>query len=194
MVPNTRLFFFFTVNEMACVSEDYMIIGLEDEEKVRFKFKEDDELETQFLLSSMNIFETNLTTEDIIDPDTYEPRIQCVPREPRPQYKMNKVKTRITRKEKWNVNMSLFKDWRIENEELLKKCFETDWAGGKYSGYIKDEEDRLKVKEFLREHYKITKDCYKYWSSHTPLEQLNGIGSNDMGAIVNAMELISKNL
>jgi len=49
---------------------------------------------------------------------------------------------------------------------------------GKYPAFIKDDEDRGLVKEFLWEHYKGYKNCYKYIASNSGIDKMWGLGNN----------------
>ena len=134
---------------MATVSSDYQNIFLEQPEHVHYTIVEQ---EYTFLLQNINLFETNMESVDIIDGDTYDIRIDTIPRKRRPQYAVAKEKTRITRP-RWAWKISLFKDWRADNDTLIAQCFETDWECGKYNNFIKSDEDRDEVKELMRGYY-----------------------------------------
>ena len=66
---------------------------------------------------------------------------------------------------KWGIPVSLFKDWKPDTDDLIKKCFEFDWANNKLIKIIKKEDELEKVKILLRNVYSKYKDCYKYYSS-----------------------------
>ncbi len=52
----------------------------------------------------------------------------------------------------WTFPISIFKDYRIENEELLMECFEFDWSSMKFPKLT--EEEMAAVKEELRKAYR----------------------------------------
>lgn len=79
---------------------------------------------------------------------------------------------------KWLFERSLFKEYKADDDAVIKKCFEADWKNGKYLNFIKDETDRQKVKVYLHSVYYLFKDCYRYVSSNTNVENLFGVGSN----------------
>lgn len=112
MVPNTRLFFFFTVNNCYAISKEYMSIWLDQPENAQFKIIEK---KYQFMLQTLNVFETNLKSDDVLNCKTYEPNITCLPRSRRPEFYVNVVKT-VVAKPKWSYNISLFKDFKPESE------------------------------------------------------------------------------
>ena len=58
---------------------------------------------------------------------------------------------------------------KTDNEDLLKKCFEFDWANNKLQKFIKKEDEMEKIKAILRNIYPMYKDCYKYYASLQPL-------------------------
>ena len=85
-----------------------------------------DEEKMEFIVSSLNIFQNNLKADPIIDPKTYEVNIVTKPREPRPTFKAPTVVTK-SKRPRWALRTSIFKNWHAENEDFTAKCFETDW-------------------------------------------------------------------
>lgn len=116
-----------------------------------------------FLLSEINIFETNLDSDDIINQE-YQIMVVTKPRVPRPLFRQHKEKTRVIQ-QKWSRDISLFKDYLPDTPEILKKCFEKDWSEGKYMNFVKDDDDRDNLKEVLRGYYKNLRECYHHCSS-----------------------------
>ena len=62
----------------------------------------------------------------------------------------------------WSIPISIFKDYRIDTEALLNKCFEYDWSCCKLPK-LGDEE--AAVKEEMRKGYRIIKENYKTLSA-----------------------------
>lgn len=44
-------------------------------------------------------------------------------------------------KKVWEVDKSIFRHYQMDNEILLKKCFETDFNNSRISRLVKDEND-----------------------------------------------------
>jgi hypothetical protein len=191
MVPNTRLFFFFTVNNMATTSEDYQSIYLEQPEHVSYRIVEQKYV---FLLQDLNLFETNLATDDIISDTDYSVRIESIPRRPRAAYRVAKEKSLRVTRQRWNVKMSVFKDYKPDHPALINKCFEVDWACGKYLNFIKDNDDRELTKEYMNSVYNPMRLCYKHVSSNSNMERLWCIGSNGITEIFSQLGVIDGNL
>lgn len=63
----------------------------------------------------------------------------------------------------WTFPISLFKDYKIENEAMINDCFEFDWSNMKFPKMT--EQEQADVKEELRKAYKLIKETYKYLSS-----------------------------
>lgn len=70
----------------------------------------------------------------------------------------------------WTFPISIFRDYEIENEEILTKCFEFDWSNIKLPKMTDEEIEEVKVE--ARRYYKIYKSAYKY---------LSGIGTGSGG-------------
>lgn len=68
----------------------------------------------------------------------YEPQFSILPRTRPLRYKRPFEK--VTRK--WGIPISLFKDWKVDHEELHKKCFEFDWSNNKLYKFIKNDAER----------------------------------------------------
>jgi hypothetical protein len=184
MVPNTRLFFFFTVNNENHVSDEYMNIFLEQPEIVKFAICEQDYM---FLLQGLNLYESGIESDDVISPSNYFPNVKTIPRRTRPVYRPPKIASQKDIRPRWIFGKSLFKDWRVDDDTFLNRCFEADWKSGKYANFIKNEEDRNNLKEYLRSVYKPMKDCYKVCSSHSNSDKLYAIGKNGITEIFQQM-------
>lgn len=104
-------------------SFDYKAIKLNEPEEVKVKINDD---ENAFIVIDLNIFENNLDPEPFIDPETYDIKIETKPRDPRPGFIAPKNTAKPIRP-RWALKTSIFRDWKVENNELTKKCFEMDW-------------------------------------------------------------------
>lgn len=82
-------------------------------------------------------------------------------------------------KDPWQFDKSVWaKEMKLENEELLKKCFEKDWKCSKLTSLIKAQADQDKVKDILWNSYVDIKYLYKYFSSWNPFGDIWGVSSN----------------
>jgi hypothetical protein len=168
-----------------------MHIFLEQPEIVKFAICEQDYM---FLLQSLNLYESGKESDDVISPSNYLPNVKTVPRRSRPVYRPAKAIAMKNARPRWMFGKSLFKDWRKEDDIILNKCFETDWKCGKYLNFVKNEEDRNNLKEYLRGVYKPMKDCYKVCSSHASSDKLYAIGKNGITEIFQQMGMIDGKL
>ncbi len=69
----------------------------------------------------------------------------------------------------WDFKNSIFKDYVIDTDELLRKCFEFDFKCSKIPRLVKNEEDLLATKETMHRHYRAYKSCYKAYASMNPI-------------------------
>ena len=54
----------------------------------------------------------------------------------------------------WSIPISLFKDYKSDNEYILNKCFELDWSCTRITRLIKDPNEQQQCKELLKSNYK----------------------------------------
>jgi hypothetical protein len=73
---------------------------------------------------------------------------------------------------------------------MNNKCFELDWSCGKYNNFIKNDEDRETLKEFMRSKYGQMRLAYKFASSYSNNPGLWFIGSNGITEIFSQMGLL----
>jgi hypothetical protein len=57
-------------------------------------------------------------------------------------------------KAEWGIPISLFKDYKFDNDKLFNNCFEYDWENSRIPRLVKDITELATVKEFLRKQYK----------------------------------------
>lgn len=74
--------------------------------------------------------------------------MECVPR-PAPKQVLRKDRVKTP----WDFFKSVFKDYKPDNAMVLNNCFEFDWGNSKLEKIIKNPEDMLNTKEFLRKNY-----------------------------------------
>jgi hypothetical protein len=73
---------------------------------------------------------------------------------------------------------------------MNNKCFELDWSCGKYNNFVKNDEDRESLKEFMRSQYGQMRLAYKFASSYSNNPGLWFIGSNGITEIFSQMGLL----
>jgi len=77
----------------------------------------------------------------------------------------------VTRKVKdpWTYGQSVWaKEWKLDDEELLRKCFERDWKHSKIMNLIKNPADQEKVRALLSTSYANIKTIYRQFASWSP--------------------------
>lgn len=142
MVPPGYISYFYSSQEEPCVAEDqlrrcYPLKGIR-------KVKIVDEME---FVEMNEINYINIAVNKRIIGKYYEPQVQVLPRSRDLVYIPPKRKKQ---KKVWTFPISLFKDWRKDDEELVGRCFEADWSASRIGKIIKNEEDVQRSKEFLR--------------------------------------------
>jgi len=92
----------------------------------------------------------------------------------------------------WSIPISLFKDYKFDDENLLNDCFEFDWRYSRLPNFIKNQGDQDKVKEILRSHYKHIRETYKYLSAFSGSDMFS-IGSNVLTDFLNQCLILDSN-
>eukprot|EP01017_Pseudomicrothorax_dubius_P005020 TRINITY_DN11162_c0_g1_i1.p1 TRINITY_DN11162_c0_g1~~TRINITY_DN11162_c0_g1_i1.p1 ORF type:complete len:422 (+),score=86.12 TRINITY_DN11162_c0_g1_i1:71-1267(+) len=64
----------------------------------------------------------------------------------------------------WKFSTSIFKDYKKDSDELLRKCFEFDWDCSRIQRVVKNPEQQASVKNLLWEIYPSLKEAYKHYS------------------------------
>lgn len=134
------------------------------------------------------ILDTNC---EVIEKEEYKPRIQTLPRTKEKIYVPPKDKVS---KRQWSLPISIFKDWKKDDETLLNKCFEFDWACVRSQKIVKNDDDLKKVKERFRKSYKLYKDCYRYFSSLNPIGDIWAISNFSFNDFISQSNIIDENI
>jgi NLR family CARD domain-containing protein 3 len=96
-------------------------------------------------------------------------------------------------KEPWQFDKSVWaKEYKVDNEELLRKCFEKDWKCSKLTSLIKVQADQDKVKDILWGSYAEIKNLYRYFSSWAPFGDIWAVSSNTFTDFCQQSKIISK--
>ena len=65
-----------------------------------------------------------------------------------------KIYTPTPIRKDWDISQSVFRSYLFDNEDLLVKCFETDWQNSQVTKFIKNENDLEEVKQIMKQQYK----------------------------------------
>ncbi|CAD8208269.1 unnamed protein product [Paramecium pentaurelia] len=108
--------------------------------------------------------------------DKYVPKIFSKPREEERTYDltqyMNKKQTF------WSYEISIFKNYQPDNEELIDECFEYDFQSSKINRIVRDPNELMEIKELLREYYPHIFASYKFYASTLIGSSIPCISSN----------------
>jgi hypothetical protein len=85
--------------------------------------------------------------------------------EPRWPSKIYELPPDVRPKTPWGLPISLFKDYKFDNEAHLADCFEFDWSCSKILRVVKNPEEQRRVKAFLKENHQSIRECYKYYAA-----------------------------
>lgn len=177
MVPKMKIFYTFFVNDQLVAHPNLPFVNLHTEEVVvkfthkAFKFLDS---EYEFQLSQLNFADFDYSQVPLFD-DYFAANCQSKPRFPREKYIPPKNKKA---RRKWNFNNSIFRQYRKDTDVHMENCFESDFALGRYSGFIKDKKDFAATRSYLKKHYREIKQVYKNFSSYSGVRLAHLDGSN----------------
>lgn len=117
----------------------------------------------EFNVPQLNFCDFDFSQKPLFD-DYFHPNCFCKPRTAREKYIPPKNKKL---KRKWNFNNSIFKQYKKDTDMHMENCFESDFALGRYQGFIKEKKDLAQTKSYLKKHYREIKQIYKYFSSYS---------------------------
>lgn len=134
-----------------------------------------------------NIIDNIVQTKQLIT-KTYLTSMKCIPRPP------PKVIPRLHReKTPWSLPRSLFANYKVDDENLLTRCFENDWSRCKIPRIVKNADDLAQIKKSLRASYRIIREMYKHFSAVEPSSSVPCIGSNVFSDIMNQCNVVDSN-
>ena len=61
----------------------------------------------------------------------------------------------------WKLENSFFKDQVADSDNLMERCYDFDYALTRIGKYVKNDYDKLKLKEYILTYYQQLKDIYK---------------------------------
>ena len=68
---------------------------------------------------------------------------------------MNNPDGPIRPKSPWDVSKSVFKDFALDSDKLMNKCFDQDWGCSALGRIIKDHDEEERVRKYLRPKYRV---------------------------------------
>lgn len=164
MVPPGDLTFYFTFGSNPVVAEDQPT-----------KIKTVDE---NITVPRTNILE-NIIQNNAIVTKTYLTNMKCIPRPP-PKAMLSKARLKTP----WDFFKSVFRTYKPDDKQILNGCFEFDWENTKIHKIIKDGEELVKVKAYLKLNYSYFRETYKFYSAVAPAGMIFSIGTNTFSDIV----------
>jgi hypothetical protein len=132
-------------------------------------------------INQVNLIENNPKGPDWLSVDSGPP---LKPRVPRGKY------LHIAKKKEWGIPISIFKDYRFDNSDLIAKCFEYDWAHSRIPRVVKDPYELQAIKNYFSGIYKTIKEIYKYYSSVSPSGEIWSIGQMVFTDLCNEAKIV----
>ena len=129
-------------------------------------------------LPEVNYIEVIAQNKNIFS-EEYAARMACVPR-PGPKGLGNRSKVRTP----WDFSLSVFASYKPDTTKLLNDCFEKDWARTKVDRICKNEEERERLKTYVRSVYKWFREVYKFYAGSDPMNDIFCIGINVFGDLI----------
>ena len=124
-------------------------------------------------------FIENIIQKNTLITKTYLTNMKCIPRPP-PKFMLGKERLKTP----WDFFKSVFRTYKPDDKKILNNCFEIDWENTKIGKVVKNGDDIVKVKRFLKENYKSFRETYKYYSAVAPAGLIFSIGTNTFSDIV----------
>lgn len=89
----------------------------------------------------------------------------------------------------WSIHVSLFKDYKLDNDRLLDDCLEFDWRHSRIPNFIRNPEEQIALKTAIRQVYGQIKLTYKNLSAYGGSD-IFSIGSNVFTDFLNECKII----
>mmetsp|Transcript_17127 Transcript_17127/g.16800 ORF Transcript_17127/g.16800 Transcript_17127/m.16800 type:complete len:204 (+) Transcript_17127:389-1000(+) len=105
--------------------------------------------------------------------------MKCIPRPP-PKFMVGRERLKTP----WDFFKSVFRTYKPDDKKTLNGCFEIDWDNTKIGKVIKNGDELVAVKRYLKENYKAFRETYKYYSAVAPIGLICSIGTNTFSDIV----------
>jgi hypothetical protein len=106
---------------------------------------------------------------------TFNPNLpfKATPRKAKFEISRRSIEKRVV----WKVAKSLFKDYKFWNSSHVNDCLEFDWKESKIENFVKQESERVLLKEVLRSHYIKLTEIFRLLASQSGNEYLT-VGNN----------------
>jgi hypothetical protein len=164
MVPPGETSFYFSFGEKTIVADDHPNRVTTDTENMT--------------VPKTNILENIIQTNMLIT-KTYLTNMKCFPRPP-PKNMANKIRLKTP----WDFFKSVFSTYKPDDKKILNGCFEFDWDSTKIEKVVKNGDEFMEVKMYLKENYKYFRETYKYYAAISPAGMIFSIGTNTFSDIV----------
>jgi hypothetical protein len=178
-VPPSKMTFFFTeIN--SC--------------DIKYEYKQIDRLyEKTFVYQdgiSSSVKVNRMGTLDA-DTDTFETCSVKTPFMTKPRSKIHRYLSMFGQMERveWNFNMSIFREYKPDNDRVLDDCLEFDWRHSRIPNFVKNSDDLSLLRQVVRQHYPIIKLSYKNLSAYGGSDVFS-IGSNIFTDFLNECKII----
>ena len=167
-VPPGRIKFFFSQETSPMKSKEFKVQKLTVPLSRQVHYWEGCRAEVK--MKSVNVAKSTGIRCDMESPFSTKPRTPSLVYNP-PELELERIP--------WSIPVSLFKDYKFDDDKHLNNCFEFDWNYSRLTNLIKNEEDQNNVKELLRSHYKYFRETYRNIAALSGLEYI-AIGGNDL--------------
>eukprot|EP00347_Sterkiella_histriomuscorum_P006493 403352557 len=194
MVPPQKIRFYYTVHYKKKIAKKMQKADIIQIDKASI-IEEIDEImkidEQEVEVPRTNIIEGIIQKQDFLTAKKIK-YLGCKPRETRNKRDIEKLQ----KFNQWKrVNSYFFKNYFIDSEQTLTKCFEFDWQCGKIPKLVKDSKDLENLKNLLRVYYRKFRETYKYHAGIQMVQGVPAIGTNVLNEIVTITNLADgKNL
>jgi len=163
MAPPTKFNYLFSVDDQQTHAEDHLIEEI-DPSNSQIKIMKDGNkkaVKVEFL----NKFDA-VQPKAVLDED-FRPVEELVDLgiKPRIADEIYIPPEILAAKPEWKFAVSIFKDYKVDSQALLDRCFEVDFEGTRIAKIVKNEEDLKSVRDTLHKIYKNLKECYKYYAA-----------------------------
>jgi len=165
IVPNRLFHYFYSIDSCVMVNPaeafydfklNYQLVTVTYSKKVTVSYE----------LVKMNLHRQNMVF-NVFEPQSFKYLFKIQPRTQVP----TTSKEILDNQEDWHVSNSMFKVYRLENEEQYRKCLDFDFTQNKVPRMVKNVSELNDLKDLLRTNYKLVHDAYAHLAAQAPLEQ-----------------------
>ncbi|EAR89295.2 hypothetical protein TTHERM_00371100 (macronuclear) [Tetrahymena thermophila SB210] len=162
MIPKNKKIEFFFSNPLES-SKGLVTQYHESHRKImscHYKYKFDNAEKEYFLfVYHMNSIDADNSIQFEVN-NHYKVKTKCFPREQSLTYHLPKSD--------WDISQSIWKDFRGDTEEILRKCLDNDLFYARIFKFVKDVDDQNQLREAIVEKYQICRDVYRNLASIQP--------------------------